>query len=145
MQRYVAVTGVAGFGGSNLAKQLLDRGYRVKGIDNLSAGTLGNVDQRVEFHEADVRSPEIYPLFNGVDAIFHLAAKTCLPECVNNPLEAAGINVVGTLNVLEAARRANVQKFIYPDTSAKYEGIDEFPTRQTIILPLRVYAATNPR
>ncbi len=143
MQKRVAVTGVAGFVGSNLAKRLLDRGYAVKGIDNFSAGTLENVDPRVEFHEADVRSPEVYPLFDGVDAIFHLAAKTCLPECVNNPLEAAGINVVGTLNVLEAARRANVRKFIYADTSAEYEGIDEFPTREEMIRPIGVYAASK--
>ncbi len=143
MHRCVVVTGVAGFVGSNLAKGLLDRGYRVKGIDNLSAGTVENVDQRVEFHEADIRAPEIYALFEGADAVFHLAAKNCLPECVKNPLEAASINVVGTLNVLEAARRAKVRKFIYADTSAEYEGIHEFPTREEEIRPIGVYAASK--
>jgi nucleoside-diphosphate-sugar epimerase len=143
MQRCVVVTGVAGFVGSNLTKRLLDRGYAVKGIDNLSAGTVENVDQRVEFHETDIRSPEIYPLFEGAHAVFHLAAKTCLPECVNNPLEAASINVVGTLNVLEAARRAKVPKFIYADTSAEYEGINEFPTDEEEIRPIGVYAASK--
>src|SRR5260370_31330150 len=136
MQKCVAVTGVAGFVGSNLAKRLLDGGYAVKGIDNLSAGTLGNVDQRVEFHEADVRSPEIYPLFDGADAIFHLAAKTCLPDCVNNPLEAAGINVVGTLNVLEAGRRAELRKFVYADTCPEYDAINHFPTRERLLRPI---------
>ena len=143
MQNRIVVTGVAGFIGSNLAKRLLDRGYAVTGIDNLSAGTAENVDQGVEFIETDIRAPEIHPLFEGADAVFHLAAKTCLPECVNNPLEAASINVVGTLNVLEAARRAKVRKFIYADTSAEYEGINEFPTCEERIQPIGVYAASK--
>jgi UDP-glucose 4-epimerase len=143
MQQSVLLTGVAGFVGSNLAKRLLDRGYAVKGVDNLSAGTIENVDQRVEFHEADIRTAEIYPLFEGAYAVFHLAAKTCLPECMNHPLEAATVNVVGTLNVLEAARRANVRKFIYADTSAEYEGISDFPTREEDIRPIGVYAASK--
>ena len=143
MQRRIVVTGVAGFVGSNLTKRLLDRGYPVIGIDDLSAGTAENVDQRVEFHQTDIRAPEIYPLFEGADAVFHLAAKTCLPECVNNPLEAASINVMGTLNVLEAARKARVRKFIYADTSAEYEGINEFPTREQEIRPIGVYAASK--
>jgi len=143
MQPCVVVTGVAGFVGSNLTKRLLDRGYTVKGIDNLSAGTVENVDRRVEFHEMDIRAPGIYPLFEGAAAVFHLAAKTCLPECVSNPLEAASINVVGTLNVLEAARRAKVAKLIYADTSAEYEGINEFPTREEEIRPIGVYAASK--
>jgi UDP-glucose 4-epimerase len=143
MGKCVVISGAAGFVGSNLAKRLLDRGYTVKGIDNLSAGTLENVDQRAEFHEADIRNPEIYPLFDGAEAVFHFAAKTCLPECVNHPLEAASINVLGTLNVLEAARRAKVPKFIYADTSAEYEGIFEFPTREEKIRPVGVYAASK--
>ena len=106
MQKRVVVTGVAGFVGSNLAKHLLQKDYSVIGLDNLSAGTLENVDQRVEFHEADIRTPEIYPLFEGADAVFHLAAKTSLVDCLSKPLEAASMNVTGTLNVLEAARHS---------------------------------------
>jgi nucleoside-diphosphate-sugar epimerase len=143
MQRRIVVTGAAGFVGSNLTKRLLDRGYAVRGIDNLSAGTAENVDPRVEFHAMDIRAPEIHPFFVEADAVFHLAAKTCLPECVNNPLEAASMNVMGTLNVLEAARRAKVRKFIYADTSAEYEGINEFPTPEEHIRPIGVYAASK--
>jgi len=141
--RRIVVTGAAGFVGSNLTKRLLDRGYAVRGIDNLSAGTAENVDQRVEFHATDIRAREIYSLFEDADAVFHLAAKTCLPECVNNPLDAASMNVIGTLNVLEAARRAKVRKFIYADTSAEYEGINEFPTCEELIRPIGVYAASK--
>lgn len=143
MPTSVLVTGVAGFVGSNLAKRLLDKGYAVIGLDNFSAGTPENVDHRVAFHQADIRSTDIYPLFSGADAVFHLAAKTCLPDCVQNPLEAASVNVLGTLNVLEAARRANVRKFVYADTSAEYEGINEFPTPENEVRPVGVYAASK--
>jgi UDP-glucose 4-epimerase len=143
MLQRIVVTGVAGFVGSNLARHLLQNGYSVRGLDNLSAGTLENVDQRVEFHQVDIRAPEVHPLLEGVDAIFHLAAKTSLTDCLAKPLEAASINVEGTLNVLEAARKAKVRKFIYADTSAEYEGIDEFPTTEERTRPIGVYAASK--
>ncbi len=143
MRQHVVVTGVAGFVGSNLAKHLLERGYSVIGLDNLSAGTLDNVDHRIEFHNVDICMPKIYPLVEGADAVFHLSAKTSLVDCLNNPLEAANINVVGTLNVLEAARKAKVRKFVYADTSAEYEGIHVFPTSEERIRPVGVYAASK--
>jgi UDP-glucose 4-epimerase len=134
---------VAGFVGSNLAKKLLEKGYAVIGLDNLSAGTIENVDPRVDFHQSDIRSQEIYSLFEGADGVFHLAAKTSLVDCLAKPLEAADMNVSGTLNVLEAARKAKVRKFIYADTSAEYEGIHEFPTTEDRIQPIGVYAASK--
>jgi len=143
MQRSVLVTGVAGFVGSNLAKRLLDSGHQLRGIDNLSAGTLENVDPRVDFHQADIRDPEIHNLFEGVDGVFHLAAKNCLSECLKDPLGAASVNVLGTLNILEAARKANVRRVIYADTSAEYEGIVDFPTKESKIRPIGVYAASK--
>jgi len=143
MHNQIVVTGIAGFVGSNLAKHLLDRGCSVVGIDNLSAGTLENVDPRVEFHKIDIRDPGIYPLLRGVDAVFHLAAMSCLTDCLARPLEAAEVNTLGTLNVLEAARQANAGKFVYADTSAEYEGIYKFPTPEGKIRPIGVYAASK--
>jgi UDP-glucose 4-epimerase len=143
MHNPIVVTGVAGFVGSNLAKHLLDRGYSVIGIDNLSAGTLENVDPRVEFHKMDIRDPEIYPLLRGVDAVFHLAARSSLTDCLDHPLEAASVNTLGTLNLLEAAREAQVGKFVYADTGAEYEGITEFPTKEDKIRPIGVYAVSK--
>lgn len=141
MRKTILVTGVAGFIGSNLAKHLLNDGYSVIGIDNLSAGTLDNVDKRVDFEQLDIRDAKLPSFFRGVEAVFHLAAKNCLPECMKHPLEAASVNVVGTANVLEAARTANVRKFVYADTSAEYEGITTFPTNEQTIKPLGVYAS----
>src|SRR5208337_4192778 len=129
MKKRIVVTGVAGFVGSNLAKHLIDRGYSVLGIDDLSAGTLENVDPRVEFHKIDIRDPEVYPLVRGVDAVFHLAAKSSLTDCLDHPLEAA--------------RQAKVGKFTYADTSAEYEGITELPTKEDKIRPIGVYAVSK--
>jgi len=143
MGKRVVVTGVAGFVGSNLAQHLLDCGYSVAGIDNLSAGTLENVDDRVELHRTDIRSQEIYPLLRGADAVFHLAAKSSLTDCLDHPLEAASVNSLGTLNLLEAARQAKIAKFVYADTGAEYEGITEFPTKEDKIRPIGVYAASK--
>ncbi len=143
MQKKVIVTGVAGFIGSNLAMHLLNRGYSVVGIDNLVSGTIENVDARVDFHKTDICNKEVYSLLQGADAVFHLAAKNSLTDCLANPLDAAQINAVGTLNILEAARQAKVGKFIYADTSAEYEGIHEFPTREDKVRPIGVYAASK--
>lgn len=143
MSKRIVVTGVAGFVGSNLAKHLLNRGYSVVGIDDLSAGTRENVDSRVEFHQLDIRGTEICPVIAGAHAVFHLAGKTSLVDCIRRPLEAASLNVTGTLNVLEAARQGKVNKFVYADTSAEYEGIHEFPTPEKNIHPIGVYAASK--
>src|SRR5688572_28148655 len=77
----IVVTGVAGFIGSNLAARLTEEGYSVTGIDDLSQGLLSQVPAAVDFHQHDIRSPEIQPLFHGARAVFHLAAKNCISDC----------------------------------------------------------------
>jgi UDP-glucose 4-epimerase len=143
MKKRVVITGGAGFIGSNLATHLLDRDYSVAAVDNLSAGTIENLDSRVEFHRADIRDADFEDLLEGADAVFHLAAKSSLTDCLAKPLEAASVNVAGTLNVLEAARRKRVAKFIYADTSAEYEGIARFPSPENEVKPIGVYAASK--
>ncbi|MEW6607759.1 MAG: NAD-dependent epimerase/dehydratase family protein [bacterium] len=139
----VLITGVAGFIGSNLSKMLLNKGFDIIGIDNLSSGTLENIPSGVDFHQLDIRAKDIYPLFKEVDTVFHLAAKNCLLDCFNNPLETSDINVTGTVNVLEAAKQAKVRKFIYADTSAEYEGILDFPSKVDTVCPIGTYAISK--
>jgi UDP-glucose 4-epimerase len=143
MKKRIVVTGVAGFVGSNLAKHLINHGYSVVGIDNLSAGTFENVDPRVDFHKIDIRDPGVYPLLSGADAVFHLAARSSLTDCLDHPIEAASVNTLGTLNLLGAARQGKVGKFTYADTGAEYEGITEFPTKEDKIRPIGVYAVSK--
>ena len=139
----ILITGVAGFIGSHLAGRLVAEGDTVVGIDNLCAGVIENVHPGVLFSRTDIRSPEIFPLFESVDAVFHLAAKNCLPDCLKDPVETAEINVTGTTNVLEAARRSGVRKVVYADTSAEYEGVADLPSRVDRVAPLSMYARSK--
>lgn len=120
----ILITGIAGFIGSNLADRLLREGYPVVGIDNLAYGVREQIPPGVEFHEVDVRSKDIYPLFEGADVVFHLAAKNSLLDCQEDPVGTMDNNVVGTTNVFEAAKQAGVHKVIYAESSVLEEGDD---------------------
>jgi nucleoside-diphosphate-sugar epimerase len=107
----VCVTGAAGFIGRWVVRELLDRGYEVRGIDDLSNGSYANIeafesDDRFTFQEGDVRSTDdLTPLFEAeVDACIHLAAKIDIHESLEEPESHFRTNVVGTQNVLELCR-----------------------------------------
>ena len=139
----VAITGVAGFIGSNLADRLLNEGYDVVGIDNLAYGVIEQVPRGVEFIKADIRVPELARIFAGADVVFHLAAKNCIADCQLDPVETADINVTGTVNVFEAARRAGVGKVVYAESSAMYEGSQVLPTPEGDVKPESFYAVSK--
>lgn len=143
MSKTTLITGVAGFIGSNLADRLIAEGYRVIGIDNLSYGVAEQIPSGVEFYKLDVRGKEIYPLFDQVDFVFHLAAKNCIGDCQVDPVETADINVTGSVNVFEAARKAKVGKLVYAESSALYEGSKLLPTPETEANPQSFYAVSK--
>jgi nucleoside-diphosphate-sugar epimerase len=143
LKKKILVTGVAGFIGSNLADRLLREGYSVVGIDNLSEGILEQVPKEVEFHKADIRSKDIAPLFKGIDVVFHLAAKGCIPDCQKDPYGTVDNNVTGTVNVFDASRAANVDRVIYAESSAIYEGSKVWPTPETEFKPQTIYAVSK--
>jgi len=139
----ILITGVAGFIGSNLASRLLKEGYEVVGIDNLSYGVKEQIPAGVDFHKIDIRSRDIYQIFDGVDYVFHMAAKNCISDCQIDPVETADINVTGTVNVFEAVRRAGVKKIIYAESSAMYEGSSKLPTSEKDAQPQSFYAMSK--
>jgi nucleoside-diphosphate-sugar epimerase len=139
----IAITGAAGFIGSNLADRLLTEGHAVIGIDNLAYGLRDQVPPKVHFVETDIRNPRLADTLRGVDTIFHLAAKNCIPDCEGDPAEAASVNVQGTVNVFEAARRAGVKKIVYAETSALYEGCPSLPSHETDVAPRSFYAISK--
>src|SRR3972149_1830393 len=140
----VLITGVAGFIGSNLAERLLQEGgYKVIGIDNLSYGIKEQIPDGVDFHQLDIRDSSIIPLFQHSDFVFHFAAKNCISDCQLDPVETADINVTGTVNVFEAARRGKVKKVIYAESSALYEGSEILPTPENDIHPQSFYAISK--
>jgi UDP-glucose 4-epimerase len=149
-QRRVLVTGVAGFIGSNLAVRLLAEGYAVVGIDDLSQGVRSRCRPASSSTSSTSARPAIEPLFRGVDAVFHLAAKNCISDCQLEPVAAASINVVGTVNVFEAARQAGVQRVIHAESSALYEGVAGLPSnedglRRAASTPSRSWPVRNSR
>jgi len=139
----VLITGVAGFIGSNLADRLIADGHDVTGIDNLAYGLRTQVPPDVRLIEADIRDPKILDAFQDVDAVFHLAAKNCLSDCEDDPVETVSINVEGTVNVFEACRRAAVGNVIYAETSALYEGTGRFPSHEDDVAPESFYAISK--
>jgi nucleoside-diphosphate-sugar epimerase len=143
IHKRILVTGVAGFIGSNLADRLLEERYEVIGIDNLSYGLIEQVPPAVDFHELDIRSKLIFPLFEGVDTVFHMAAKNCIEDCQNDPVETVSNNVVGLVNVFEAAKRAKVRKVVYAESSAIYEGSTLLPTPEYDEHPRSFYALSK--
>ena len=140
--RLALVTGGAGFIGSHLVSALIERGLRVRVTDNLTTGHLGQVDPRAELIEADIRSLEsIKPAFDGVDCVFHVAAMPRVPLSIERPVETHMVNVVGTLNVLIAARDARVRRVVYSGSSSVYGDQPQLPLREDMPPnPLNPYA-----
>ena len=142
----VLVTGIAGFIGSSIARSLLTEGARVRGIDNLSTGSLANIEEirsRIDFRNADVLDTDaVASACKGVDYIFHEAAIPSVPKSVADPVGTNGPNLTGTLNVLEAARQAGVKRVLYAASSAAYGDSPELPKTETMCpAPLSPYAA----
>lgn len=143
MKKNIIVTGVAGFIGSNLADMLLKRNFNVIGIDNLSYGILEQIPKGVNFYKKDIRDKNIHELFSNIDYVFHLAAKNSLIDCEKNPSETFDINVNGTTNIFNAAKKQNVRKVIYAESSAVYEGSQNLPSKESDVAPESVYAKSK--
>ena len=120
------VTGGAGFIGSNLCEAILDMGYKVRCLDDLSTGFQANVDLFIDnpnyqFIKGDIRNFEACnSACDGVDYVLHQAAWGSVPRSIEMPLLYEEINIKGTLNMLEAARQNNVKKFVYASSSSVY-------------------------
>ncbi len=132
--RTVCVTGGAGFIGSHVADALLARGHRVLIVDDLSSGRKENVPAAAEFHRLDVRSPEAAALIAdaGVEVLVHHAAQMDVRRSVADPVNDASINVLGTLNLLEAGRKAALRQVVFASTGgAMYGEQERFPADET--------------
>jgi UDP-glucose 4-epimerase len=117
------VTGGAGFIGSNLVDFLVEEGHEVIVIDNESSDAHEHFywNEKTTQSKVDITNFEqIRPLFNEVDYVFHLAAESRIQPAILNPTYATEVNVVGTCNVLQAAREAGVKRVVYSSTSAAY-------------------------
>lgn len=141
----VAVTGGAGFIGSNLTHRLVSDGYQVVVVDDLSTGLLSNVDQsKCQFHQISITNPEeLRNALKDCETIFHLAARGSVPRSIKNPVASHAVNSTGTLNVLEVAR-ANGAHVVFTSSSSVYGRNTTLPKDESMWLgPLTPYAASK--
>jgi UDP-glucose 4-epimerase len=139
------VTGGAGFIGSHLVDLLVRDGFPTTVLDDLSAGSASNVPEAASLVEGDVRDVGLVDdLVKDADYVFHLAAYTSSPGSLDEPQVCFEINTLGTLNVLQSARRHKIQKIIFPSSSAVYGGDSQDPCKEEDSLePMCPYAVTK--
>lgn len=129
----IIVTGGAGFIGSNLVDALIEEGYDVHVIDNLSGGKKENVNRKAKLHIKDItRIKDIEPIFKGASYVFHFAALPRVQFSIEHPTLTNDANVTGTVNVLTASMKAKVKKIIYSASSSAYGDQKIMPLVETM-------------
>ncbi|UCE24285.1 MAG: SDR family oxidoreductase [Candidatus Zixiibacteriota bacterium] len=142
------ITGGAGFIGSNIAAKLVEQGETVRILDDFSTGRRENLialEGKVELIEGDIRDIAItQKAVSGMDYVLHQAALPSVPRSVKDPLTSNAVNVDGTLNLLEASRKAGVRKFVMASSSSVYGESEELPKHEGLRPdPLSPYAVTK--
>jgi UDP-glucose 4-epimerase len=146
MSNKALVTGGAGFIGSHVVARLLQDGWQVRVLDDLSSGDRAKLPAGdIEFIEGDIRDPQTCKTAcTGCDAVFHLAALVSVVGSVENPSLNHDINITGTLNMMTAARDANVRRFVFSSSAAVYGDAEQVPTEETQPLkPQSPYAVSK--
>ena len=143
MVQKILITGGAGFIGSHLADKLIEKGYEVIIIDNLSTGSKSNLNKKAKFYEADICDKKVSDIFlkEKPEIVFHFAAQIDVRKSVESPLEDAKTNILGGLNVLENCKKFNIKKVIFSSTGgAIYGDANTVPTPESYVeYPLSPY------
>jgi UDP-glucose 4-epimerase len=142
------VTGGAGFIGSNVVTELVERGYSVRVLDNFSTGRrehLAAVRDAVELIEGDLRDPAaVARAVAGVPYVLHLGALPSVPGSIVDPLATHAVNATGTLNLLEAAEEAGVERLVFSSSCAVYGDSPVLPKTESMLpAPKSPYAASK--
>ncbi|MES2417282.1 MAG: SDR family oxidoreductase [Bacteroidota bacterium] len=146
----ILITGGAGFIGSNLTDYFINKGYKVRVLDNFSTGHRYNLDHHssnpaFELIEGDIRNLEDCKLAVAeADYVLHQAALGSVPRSINDPITSNDVNVGGFLNMLVAARDAKIKRFVYAASSSTYGDSESLPKVEEVIgRPLSPYAITK--
>lgn len=124
----ILVTGGAGFIGSHVVDALLEAGHKVVIVDDLSTGRASNINPRARFYRMDIRDPHLSEVFEQerFDIVNHHAAQMDVRKSVADPLFDADVNICGSLNLLECARKSGVRKIVYISTGGAVYGEPEY-------------------
>jgi len=144
----VLVSGGGGFIGSNLVERLVRDGRRVRVLDNFATGhrdNLADVLDEIELLEGDIQSYErVHNAVRGCEVVFHQAALPSVPRSIQDPLTSNASNVIGTLNVLLAARDEGVRRVVFASSSSVYGANPELPKREEMAtIPIAPYAVSK--
>jgi len=143
----ILVTGGAGFIGSHVLERLArDKGNTITVLDNLDSGIAENIPSGVAFIREDIRSSKIINIFqeNTFDVVIHLAAQTMVPYSIAHPNEDADINLIGLINVLEAARLNGVKSVVFSSSAAVYGNSINLPLKENeTLVPTSFYGITK--
>jgi len=142
------VTGGAGFIGSHIVEELVERGERVRAIDNLSTGKIENISaflEKIDFLKGDLTDIEVAKkAVKDIDYILHQAAIPSVPRSINDPISSNSTNVAGTLNLLVAAKEAKVRRIVIASSSSVYGDSEVLPKSEDMKTnPLSPYAVTK--
>ncbi len=142
------VTGGAGFIGSNIVDELVNRGEEVIVVDNLSTGNIKNLTKiikNIEFVEGDIRDNDLMNrLCKKCDCILHQAALRSVPRSVDDPTSTNDVNISGTLNLLIAARDNEIKRVVFASSSSAYGDTETLPKIETLLpLPISPYAVSK--
>jgi len=143
----VLVTGGAGFIGSHVVDKYLESGYEVVIVDDLSTGRLSNLNPAAKFYQLDIRSPELERVFDEErpDFVNHHAAQMNVRRSIVEPLFDADVNILGSINLIECARRYDVKRIVYISTGGAVYGEPEYLPcdEQHPINPICQYGASK--
>jgi UDP-glucose 4-epimerase len=141
----ILVTGGAGYIGSVLVNKLIEQGHQVNVIDDLSNGFRENIDRRAKFTEGSILDKgNLNQALEGVEVVYHLAAKIRVEEGEAKPELYKKVNIEGTLDLIKACVDKKIAKFIFASTAAVYGDPEEFPVNENSKTnPVNVYGATK--
>ncbi|MDD5362967.1 MAG: SDR family oxidoreductase [Ignavibacteria bacterium] len=147
MSKYL-ITGGAGFIGSNIIEGLLKKDHQVRVLDNFSTGKRGNLKEfthDIEIIEGDVRSYHIVQdAVKGMDIVLHQAALPSVPRSIKDPITTNEVNIGGTLNMLDAAVKEGIKRFVFASSSSIYGDNPELPKHEKMTpSPLSPYAVSK--
>lgn len=144
----ILVTGGAGFIGSNIVEEMIKQDYNVKVLDNFVTGRDDNLmdfKNKIEVIKGDISNLEtVKQTIKNVDYVSHHAALISVTDSVENPVHYSEVNVLGTLNILVAARDSGVKRIVYASSSAVYGGIEKTPSKESMgVDPISPYGLTK--